>query len=350
MLAIAKRNGLAGTLEGYAEGEGEGKGDEAWCAAQRAKRSEFASLQPFLDLYYAGCDVLKTERDFYDLGWAYLVKASARRNYPFPWIHNMNARAAVVLILLQMPVRGPVVFVVASFAPPRQAAGVARAEIFFDPQTHTVERQQLPLATVVNGLHRACADAATKLDPPVDAALIMCFLRHRHPGCAWASPPAPAGEAMGVLERALRDHRAQLLGVGLDSSEAGNPPALFRDVFARAREARRFVFRPPHPPPHTRIWNIPCCCFARCSCSFANKLIDTCIAHIRPRPACAASRTRARKAPPPTSPRRSTPSGASASTTAYAASRTRPWSSASRKTRSRSRPVALLRSSENFSR
>ena len=29
-------------------------------------------------------------------------------------------------------------------------------------------------------------------DPPVDAALILCFLRHRHPGCAWARPPAPA--------------------------------------------------------------------------------------------------------------------------------------------------------------
>ena len=253
MLAIAKRNNLTASLDGYdacspaADGDASAAAaaadadadaaDAAWCAAQRAKRN-FGNLQEFLDLYYAGCDVLKTEQDFYDLCWAYLERASA--------------------------------------------CAVARAEIFFDPQTHTVERQRLPLATVVNGLHRACVDARTRLAPPVDAALILCFLRHRHPGCAWARPPAPAGEAMALLEAALKDHRAQpvryfrgsntavsdrnaaalahtaagpgslmhfpapcacislggrLLGVGLDSSEAGNPPALFRDVFARAKAA-----------------------------------------------------------------------------------------------------------------
>eukprot|EP00629_Pelagomonadales_sp_RCC1024_P015215 CAMPEP_0119280424 /NCGR_PEP_ID=MMETSP1329-20130426/22620_1 /TAXON_ID=114041 /ORGANISM="Genus nov. species nov., Strain RCC1024" /LENGTH=373 /DNA_ID=CAMNT_0007281011 /DNA_START=175 /DNA_END=1293 /DNA_ORIENTATION=+ len=167
MLAIARRNGVA--LEGSEDAE-------AFVAAQRAKRN-FSDLQSFLDLYYAGCDVMRTEQDFYDVCSAYLERA--------------------------------------------RKGGVVRAEIFFDPQTHLVERNALPLKTVVDGLHRACADS------PVDAALIMCFLRHRR----------DAGEAMAILDEALANHRHQIVGVGLDSSEAGNPPRLFAELFAKARGA-----------------------------------------------------------------------------------------------------------------
>ena len=184
MLAIALRNGLEGELPGY-DGDA-----EAWCESQRSLRN-FDDLQGFLDLYYAGCDVLRSEDDFYDLCMSYCRKAAA--------------------------------------------GGVRRAEIFFDPQTHTVERNALPLSVVINGLHRACVDAKTGLG--LDAALIMCFLRHRHPGCTWASPPAPAEEPLSVLEEAIANHRHQIIGVGLDSSEAGNPPSIFRDVFQRARAA-----------------------------------------------------------------------------------------------------------------
>ena len=56
MLRIAKRNGLAGY------GGADAAADAAWCAEQRAKRN-FGDLQEFLDLYYKGCDVLKTEQD-----------------------------------------------------------------------------------------------------------------------------------------------------------------------------------------------------------------------------------------------------------------------------------------------
>ena len=128
MLAIALRNGLEGKLAGY-DGDA-----EAWCESQRSLRN-FDDLQGFLDLYYAGCDVLRSEDDFYDLCMSYCRKAAA--------------------------------------------GGVRRAEIFFDPQTHTVERNALPLSVVINGLHRACVDAKSL---GLDAALIMCFLRHRHPG------------------------------------------------------------------------------------------------------------------------------------------------------------------------
>lgn len=40
----------------------------------------FTDLQSFLDLYYAGCSVLRTEQDFFDLAWAYF---SVRR--PTMW-------------------------------------------------------------------------------------------------------------------------------------------------------------------------------------------------------------------------------------------------------------------------
>ena len=39
---------------------------------------QFDSLQSFLDLYYAGAQVLQTEQDFYDLTWAYLQKCAAQ--------------------------------------------------------------------------------------------------------------------------------------------------------------------------------------------------------------------------------------------------------------------------------
>ena len=36
---------------------------------------QFSNLQDFLDIYYAGCNVLITEQDFYDLAFAYFKKA-----------------------------------------------------------------------------------------------------------------------------------------------------------------------------------------------------------------------------------------------------------------------------------
>ena len=140
VLTIARRNNIA--LEGADDAE-------RFCAAQRAKRS-FRDLQEFLDLYYASCDVLRTEQDFFDICAAYLARAHANRQ-----------------CTNQTSLRPPTHRLICT-----QANGVVRAEIFFDPQTHMVERNSLPLATVVNGLHRACETS------PVDAKLIMSFLRH----------------------------------------------------------------------------------------------------------------------------------------------------------------------------
>ncbi|MEO8249973.1 MAG: adenosine deaminase [Burkholderiales bacterium] len=137
---------------------------------------EFDDLQSFLDIYYAGAAVLRTEQDFHDMAWAYLQRAAADN--------------------------------------------VLRAEIFFDPQTHTA--RGVPMEVVIGGLHRACVNAGEQLG--VSAALILCFLRH-----------LSEEEAFETLEQAL-PFRHQFIGVGLDSSERGHPPEKFAGVFARAKE------------------------------------------------------------------------------------------------------------------
>ena len=137
---------------------------------------DFSDLQSFLDIYYTGACVLRTERDFEDMGRAYLERAAADN--------------------------------------------VVHAEIFFDPQTHTA--RGVAMATVIDGLYRACCDA--REDHGVDASLILCFLRH-----------LSEDEAFETLEAAL-PLRDKFIGVGLDSSEVGHPPEKFARVFARCRE------------------------------------------------------------------------------------------------------------------
>jgi adenosine deaminase len=137
----------------------------------------FANLREFLDIYYRGMSVLRTEQDFYDLAWAYLEKA--------------------------------------------RAENVLHAEIFFDPQAHS--GRGVAFSTVIEGLGRALADAAAGLG--ISAKLILCFLRDRD-----------ADDAMRTLERAL-PYRDKIVAVGLDSAELGHPPVKFRQVFDRARSA-----------------------------------------------------------------------------------------------------------------
>jgi len=156
----------------------------------------FTNLQSFLDIYYAGASVLLHEQDFYDMAWAYFERAAAEH--------------------------------------------IVHAEIFFDPQTHT--ERGVAMASVIGGLHRACVDARAKLG--VDAALILCFLRHLSEDAAFAT-----------LEQALalREH---FIGVGLDSSELGHPPEKFERVFARCRAlGLRRVAHAGEEGPAAYIWN-----------------------------------------------------------------------------------------------
>jgi adenosine deaminase len=58
----------------------------------------------------------------------------------------------------------------------------------------------------------------------------MCFLRHLE-----------EDDAERTLDQA-QHHLDKIIGVGLDSSEAGRPPTLFKNVFRRAREAGLHLF------------------------------------------------------------------------------------------------------------
>ncbi|USE79245.1 adenosine deaminase [Cupriavidus gilardii] len=136
----------------------------------------FTDLQSFLDIYYAGASVLLTEEDFFDMTMAYVERAVADN--------------------------------------------VRHAEIFFDPQTHTARGVDIEI--VIDGIADALAQARTQYD--FSSSMILCFLRH-----------LSEEDAFATLEAAL-PYRDRFIGVGLDSSEHGNPPEKFARVFARAKE------------------------------------------------------------------------------------------------------------------
>ncbi len=140
------------------------------------KAYQFTNLQTFLDIYYEGTQVLRTEQDFYDLAMAYLKKM--------------------------------------------QADNVRHVEIFFDPQTHT--DRGIPFSTVIKGFKQAFVDGTATMG--ISHKLILCFLRH-----------LDAASAMATLKSAI-PYKGWIAAVGLDSSEKGHPPSKFTEVFDRARK------------------------------------------------------------------------------------------------------------------
>ena len=160
MFALAERNGVAIPFDSV--------------EAVRAAYS-FANLQDFLDIYYQGANVLRTERDFQDLATAYFDRVAAD--------------------------------------------GVVHAELFFDPQTHT--DRGISFDTVMRGLLAGMQDAEARHG--ISSKLILCFLRHLDEDAAFAT-----------LEQA-RPWLDDIEAVGLDSSELGHPPSKFARVFAAAK-------------------------------------------------------------------------------------------------------------------
>ena len=161
LMALAKRNAIAIPFKSVEE--------------IRAAY-EFSNLQDFLDIYYQGMAVLRTEEDFFDLTIAYLNRA--------------------------------------------RADNVRHAEIFFDPQGHTA--RGLPFNVAISGILTALDISRAKFG--MTSKLILCFLRHLSEEEAFAT----LKEAEPWLDR--------IAGVGLDSSEIGHPPANFARVFAAAKE------------------------------------------------------------------------------------------------------------------
>ena len=134
----------------------------------------FSNLQDFLDIYYQGADVLRTEADFRDLALAYFGRVAAD--------------------------------------------GVRHVELFFAPQTHT--DRGIPFQVLIDGLLASMDRADSELG--VSSKLILCFLRHLDEDAAFDTL------------KAAEPWRDRILGVGLDSSEVGHPPSKFQRVFERA--------------------------------------------------------------------------------------------------------------------
>jgi adenosine deaminase len=136
----------------------------------------FANLQEFLDMYYLACSVLVNEEDFSDLIYEYLKKVSQQ--------------------------------------------GVVYAEIFFDPQTHT--GRGIAFETILNGLQKGMKHALNEFE--IQSQLIMCILR-----CL------SEVEGIDILNLAYK-YKEQILGIGLDSAEIGNPPKKFKKLYHIAKE------------------------------------------------------------------------------------------------------------------
>ncbi|MFK7786080.1 MAG: adenosine deaminase [Crocinitomicaceae bacterium] len=156
---------------------------------------KFNNLQEFLDIYYTGAKVLIHEQDFFDLTWAYLTK-----------VHSQN---------------------------------VIHVEVFFDPQTHT--ERGVPFDVVIKGIRRALEKAKAEFN--ITYKLIMSYLRH-----------LSEEDAFKTLEEAV-PFKDWIDGIGLDSSEMGNPPSKFVRVFkASADHGFKLVAHAGEEGPAEYIW------------------------------------------------------------------------------------------------
>ena len=136
----------------------------------------FSNLESFLKTYYEGAKVLIKEQDFFDLTWAYALKC--------------------------------------------KEDNIVHTEIFFDAQTHT--DRGINFDIVINGIYKALQKAQKEFG--LSFKIIMCFLRH-----------LDEEKGFKILDQALA-HKDKIYGVGLDSSETGNPPNKYEKLFKKAIE------------------------------------------------------------------------------------------------------------------
>jgi adenine deaminase len=137
---------------------------------------QFTNYDSFIAAYLQATQVLCTEQDFYDLAFAYFTKVYAQ--------------------------------------------GVIHAEIFFDVQTY--EQRGIRDEVIINGLHAACNDAQKMYR--ISSGLIMCIIRDFSEESAFAAL------------RRITQFKDKITGIGLASTEIGNPPSKFKHVFAIARQ------------------------------------------------------------------------------------------------------------------
>ena len=136
----------------------------------------FTNLDSFLKIYYEGSNVLINEEDFFDLTWEYILRC--------------------------------------------KEDNIVHTEIFFDTQSHLV--RGVSFDKIINGIDRALRKAKKEFN--ISSKVIMCFLRH-----------LDEDSCFEVLKEACK-YKDKIIGVGLDSSEKGNPPTKFKSLFEKAME------------------------------------------------------------------------------------------------------------------
>tara|TARA_B100000614_G_scaffold4905_1_gene4593 strand:- start:362 stop:1372 length:1011 start_codon:yes stop_codon:yes gene_type:complete len=136
----------------------------------------FTNLDSFLKIYYEGSKVLIHEEDFFDLTWEYILRC--------------------------------------------KEDNIVHTEIFFDPQSHLV--RGVSFDKIINGIDKALRKAKKEFN--ISSKIIMCFLRH-----------LDEDSCFEVLKEACK-YKDKIIGVGLDSSEKGNPPTKFKSLFEKAIE------------------------------------------------------------------------------------------------------------------
>ena len=156
----------------------------------------FSNLDSFLKIYYEGSNVLISEEDFFDLTWEYILRC--------------------------------------------KQDNIVHTEIFFDPQSHLP--RGVSFDTVINGIDKALKKANE--DFGITSKIIMCFLRH-----------LDEDQCFDVLKQAC-NYKDKIIGVGLDSSEKGNPPTKFKKLFDQAmKEGFLTVAHAGEEGPPEYIWD-----------------------------------------------------------------------------------------------
>lgn len=145
-------------------------------AREVAKAYDFKDLQSFLDLYYLGASVLKDESDFYHLMMDYLLRCKAQN--------------------------------------------IVHTEIMIEPQTYLPNG--VSFETMMNGFNKATEQASSEWGQ--SSLLILSFLRH-----------LSQEEALQTLEQA-KPYTSYFSAIGLASSEVGNPPKKFEQLYKAAGE------------------------------------------------------------------------------------------------------------------
>ena len=156
----------------------------------------FSNLDSFLKIYYEGSNVLINEEDFFDLTWEYILRC--------------------------------------------KQDNIVHTEIFFDPQSHLP--RGVSFNTIINGIDKALKKAHK--DFGITSKIIMCFLRH-----------LDEDQCFDVLKKAC-NYKDKIVGVGLDSSEKGNPPTKFKKLFDQAmKEGFLTVAHAGEEGPPEYIWD-----------------------------------------------------------------------------------------------